>query len=111
MYKYIGLFVVAVARFSTAVATKPHIVMVLVDDWGWANVGYHQATPTPEVDTPNIDSLVNEGLKLNQHYAFSVCAPSRCSLLTGRLPIHVIATLLCIIQTMRYLDLPEFLER
>lgn len=70
-----------------AVNGKPHIVFVLVDDLGWANVGYHNVTH--EVDTSNIDSLVQEGLELDQHYAFSVCAPSRCSLLSGRLPIHV----------------------
>ena len=68
---------------------KPHIVLVLVDDWGWANVGYHLSSPTPEVDTPNIDSLVEQGLELDQHYASNVCSPSRCSLLSGRLPIHV----------------------
>ena len=72
-----------------AVNSKPHIVLVLVDDLGWANVGYHRATSSPEVDTPNINSLVQEGLELDQHYAFSVCGPSRCSLLSGRLPIHV----------------------
>lgn len=68
---------------------KPHIVFMLVDDWGWANAGYHRITPTPEVVTPNIDRLVKEGLELNHHYVFKLCSPSRCSLLTGRLPIHV----------------------
>ena len=72
-----------------AVNSQPHIVLVLVDDLGWANVGYHRDTPSSKVDTPNIDSLVEEGLELDQHYTFSVCGPSRCSLLSGRLPIHV----------------------
>ena len=56
-----------------------------------AAVGYHRDPPTAdsEVDTPNIDSLVEQGLELNHHYAASVCAPSRSSLLSGRLPIHV----------------------
>ena len=68
---------------------KPHILFMLVDDWGWANVGYHRETPTKEVVTPNFDNLVKEGLELDQHYVFKLCSPSRCSLLTGRLPIHV----------------------
>ena len=68
---------------------KPHILFMLVDDWGWANVGYHRDTPTKEVVTPNFDNLVKEGLELDQHYVFKLCSPSRCSLLTGRLPIHV----------------------
>ena len=74
---------------ALAADDKPHIVLVLVDDLGWANVGYHRDPSTPEVDTPNIDSLVEQGLELNHHYAASVCSPSRCSLLSGRLPIHV----------------------
>jgi len=49
----------------------------------------HRDPPTEEVVTPNIDSLVREGLELDQHYAFQFCAPSRSCLMTGRLPIHV----------------------
>ena len=79
----------ALAKIKPAASTKPHIVMMLVDDWGWANVGYHRDPPTKEVVTPNIDSLVREGLELDQHYVFQVCSPSRSSLISGRLPIHV----------------------
>ena len=68
---------------------KPHIVFMLVDDWGWANVGYHRNPPTKEVVTPNIDNLVKNGLELDQHYAYQFCSPSRSSLMSGRLPIHV----------------------
>ena len=73
----------------TNAADKPHIVYVLVDDWGWANVGYHRDPPTKEIDTPNIDSLVKGGLELDQFYAYQFCSPSRSSLMTGRFPIHV----------------------
>ena len=69
--------------------SKPHLVFMLVDDWGWANVGYHRDPPTKEVVTPNIDDLVKNGLELDQHYAYRCCSPSRCSLMSGRLPIHV----------------------
>ena len=62
---------------------------MLVDDWGWANVGYHRDTPTKDISTPNIDSLAKGGLQLDQHYVYNRCAPSRCAFLTGRLPIHV----------------------
>ena len=86
---YFGVSLLLSASYTPGFGTKPHIVMILVDDWGWANVGYHHSVATPEVVTPNIDNLVNEGLELDQHYAFSVCSPSRCSLLSGRLPIHV----------------------
>lgn len=62
---------------------------MLVDDWGWANVGYHRDPATREVVTPNIDGLVKDGLELNQHYAYKFCSPSRSCLMSGRLPIHV----------------------
>ena len=38
---------------------------MMVDDWGWANVGYHRDPPTREVVTPNINSLVKDGLELD----------------------------------------------
>ena len=38
---------------ATAVtAPKPHVVFLLADDLGWANVGWHRDPPTPEVQTP-----------------------------------------------------------
>ena len=83
------LSTVILLTVACAADLKPHIVFVLVDDWGWANVGYHRDPPTKEVVTPNIDSLLKEGLELDQHYAYKFCSPSRSSLLSGRLPIHV----------------------
>ena len=74
---------------TAAQQSKPNLVFMLVDDWGWANVGYHRDPPTKEVVTPNIDSLVKEGLELDQHYAFKFCSLSRSYLMSGRLPIHV----------------------
>ena len=81
--------VVATDRRENEQVSKPHILVLLVDDWGWANVGYHRDPPTPEVVTPNFDSLKSQGLELDQQYAFRVCSPTRSSFLTGRLPIHV----------------------
>ena len=82
-------FAVLFAELAVAQPAKPHLVFMLVDDWGWANVGYHRNPPTQEVVTPHIDNLVKEGLELNQHYAYQVCSPSRSCLMSGRLPIHV----------------------
>ena len=82
--------VVFKSRSSTGLkASKPHIIMMLVDDWGRANVGYHRNASDRETVTPNFDKLLKEGLELNQNYAFQACTPSRSSFLTGRLPIHV----------------------
>ena len=77
------------AQGIATTASKPHIVFMLVDDWGWANAGYHQKTSRDGSPSPNIDRLAKRGLQLDQHYVYNRCAPSRSSFLTGRLPIHV----------------------
>ena len=85
----IAALFLATVGIATPALTQPHLVFMLVDDWGWANVGYHRNPPTREVVTPNIDDLVKEGLELDQHYAYKFCSPSRSCLMSGRLPIHV----------------------
>jgi arylsulfatase I/J len=74
---------------ATTAAQPPHILLAVIDDLGWAEVGYHRAESTPEVQTPTIDKLVAEGVELNRHYVHMTCTPSRSALQTGRLPIHV----------------------
>ena len=83
------LFVVLLIVASVSAADKPHILFLLVDDWGWANVGYHHEVTTREAQTPNFDDLVKNGLELDQNYVYHFCSPSRSALMTGRLPIHV----------------------
>ena len=69
-------------------APRPHIIIHMTDDQGWANVGYHNPT---HVITPTMDRLATkEGIRFERHYAFQWCAPSRASLMTGRLPYHVL---------------------
>ena len=87
--KSLVAFLLLSLAISVSAADKPHILFLLVDDWGWANVGYHREVATREVQTPNFDSLVKNGLELDQNYVFHFCSPSRSSLMTSRLPIHV----------------------
>ena len=75
--------------FKASTAAKPHLMFMLVDDWGWGNVGYHRNESDKEVVTPNSDALVKEGLELDQHYVYQFYSPSRSCLMSGRLPIHV----------------------
>ncbi|MCB9873363.1 MAG: arylsulfatase [Planctomycetaceae bacterium] len=67
----------------TAVETtpRPNIIYILADDLGYGDLGcYGQKT----LATPNLDRMATEGMRFTQHYAGStVCAPSRCVLLTG----------------------------
>jgi arylsulfatase A-like enzyme len=63
-------------------AARPNVIYILADDAGYGDLGcYGQAT----IPTPNLDRMAAEGIRFTQHYAGStVCAPSRCVLLTGR---------------------------
>lgn len=61
-------------------AKKPNIIVIIPDDLGWADVGYHGS----EIKTPNIDKLAKTGMRLNQHYVMPTCTPTRVSLLTGK---------------------------
>ena len=48
------------------------------------------STPsTPQQVTPNLDALVHDGIRLHRHYVHRFCTPSRTSLQSGRLPVHV----------------------
>jgi len=72
-----------------AAAPRPHLVQMLIDDYGWFNVGFHQPSPNPEVQTPSLDALVQAGVELDRAYIFKYCSPSRCALQTGRNPLQV----------------------
>jgi len=73
--------------------TLPHIFFVLVDDLGWADVGFNRDVPTPEVATPTLDAIVAEGVHLRRHYVHLMCTPTRTSVQSGRLPVHVSTSL------------------
>jgi len=61
---------------------KPNILIIIPDDLGWSDVGYHGS----EIKTPNIDKLAKTGVKLEQHYVMPTCTPTRVSLITGKYP-------------------------
>lgn len=63
---------------------RPHILYILVDDLGYADMGFHGS----EVLTPNIDKLAAEGMRLKQFYAQPMCTPTRAALMTGRYPLR-----------------------
>ena len=82
---------IAIQLLTAAVANlplgfKPHVLFFLADDLGSYNIGYQGNT---EVSTPTIDQLAFDGIKLDRHYVFKYCSPTRSSLLSGRLPYHV----------------------
>ena len=104
-----------VAAAAAAAAAKPHIVHVLMDDMGWAEVssalsqtliachrrrlmklegcvqvGYHRNDAgSGEVSTPTLDRIAHDGLRLERLYVHKICSPTRCALQSGRAPVHV----------------------
>ncbi len=63
-------------------AKKPNIIIILTDDQGYADVGFNGCKDIP---TPNIDRIAKNGVVFTRGYvSYSVCAPSRAGLLTGR---------------------------
>lgn len=67
--------------YSAGRRRKPNIVYILADDLGYAELGCYGQK---KIKTPNIDRLAENGMRLTQHYSGNpVCAPSRCSLMTG----------------------------
>eukprot|EP00058_Branchiostoma_floridae_P019574 XP_002605064.1 hypothetical protein BRAFLDRAFT_124136 [Branchiostoma floridae] len=75
----------AAAQPGSKNATKPNILFIVADDLGWNDVGWHN----PDVKTPVLDQLANEGVILNQCYVNYVCTPSRTAFMTGYFPYHV----------------------
>lgn len=61
---------------------RPNVVLIFADDLGYREVGAYGQKKIP---TPNIERLAREGMRFDRFYSASpVCAPSRCSLLTGK---------------------------
>lgn len=77
MRKLLTLCLSAIAAAQEA--PRPNIVIVMVDDMGWSDVGCFGG----EIETPNLDSLAANGLRLTQFYSTGRCCPTRASLLTG----------------------------
>lgn len=62
-------------------AARPNIIFILADDLGYGDLGCYGQQ---KIATPNIDRIAAEGMRFTQFYAGStVCAPSRCVLMTG----------------------------
>lgn len=82
MMKYIlGLLLCLCA--ITAHAAPPHVIFILVDDFGWGDPGSYGGA----IATPNLDRLASEGVQFRQFYTASpICSASRCGFITGQFP-------------------------
>ncbi len=72
---------------AAASAAPPNIVLFLVDDLGWKDLGCQGSAV---FETPHADSLAADGVRLTNAYAACpVCSPTRAALMTGRTPARV----------------------
>ena len=67
---------------TLAAPAKPNVIFILADDLGYGDLGCYGQK---HIQTPNIDRLAAEGMRFTQAYSgATVCAPSRCALMTGK---------------------------
>ena len=78
----VGLVLMAAAPAAAGADRPPNIVYIMLDEWGYyesSGMGH------PLLKTPNIDRMATEGIRFTRmHAGANVCAPTRCTLMTGK---------------------------
>lgn len=77
----IAVVVCMLVCFST-LAEQPNILFIISDDQGFRDIGYNQS----EIQTPTLDRLAAQGVKLTHHYVYPTCSPTRAAVIAGRNP-------------------------
>lgn len=78
------LFIPNTACVANDAASKPNIIVILIDDMGWSDLS---CFGNKAIQTPHIDRLADEGISFTNFYVASpICSPSRCALTTGQYP-------------------------
>ena len=76
------------AERRRAAGKRPNIVWIVVDDMGYGDPGCYGGGKAVGADTPVMDRLAREGLRLTCCYSQHTCTPTRSAILTGRLPVR-----------------------
>ena len=71
--------IVLVCNSAFGATSRPNFILIMVDDMGFSDLGCYGG----EIETPNLDSLADSGLKFKQFYNNGRCCPTRAALLTG----------------------------
>lgn len=72
---------------ATVATQRPNVVLIVADDLGWNQVGYHGFS---WYETPHIDSIAREGMQFRHAYAAApICSPSRAAMMTGKAPARL----------------------
>lgn len=83
--RQIAPLLLALVAASSAQARPPNIVLILADDLGWRDVGFHHS----EIATPQIDRIAASGIALERFYVQPICSPTRAAVMTGRSPARL----------------------
>lgn len=81
MKRILCLILVALAASSLSAADRPNIVFILADDLGWTDLA---CQGSKYYETPNIDRLAAQGMRLMRYYNCQNCQPTRAALMTGQ---------------------------
>jgi len=81
----LGLLGAGVVPPAAAQGAKPNVLVIVADDLGWNDVGFHGG----DIETPSLDRLAREGMQLDRFYTTPICSPTRAALMTGRDPIRL----------------------
>jgi len=82
----VGLFAALMFLAARLVAAeRPNVVIVVADDEGWGDIGWNN----PEVQTPHLNRLAEEGVRLDRFYVNPICSVTRAALMTG---MHTLRT-------------------
>ena len=84
----LAIFVLAPIQAAVESDKKPNIVLVLMDNFGYGEIGVYGGGVIRGAPTPNIDSIAAEGFQLTNYNVEAECTPSRSALMTGRYGIR-----------------------
>jgi arylsulfatase len=74
------LLIAGCLRAQDTQTTSPNIIIIMADDMGYSDLGCYGG----EINTPNLDRLAKNGLRMTNFYNNARCCPTRASLLTGQ---------------------------
>ena len=77
--------IASLVKERPANAPPPNVVILLADDLGYGDTGFNGS----DIETPNIDRIAREGMRLTQFYSLPICTPTRAALMTARDPIKL----------------------
>jgi arylsulfatase len=78
--------VTTVGPVTAATGSKPNIIMIVSDDFGYGDAGAYLGGDARGMPTPNLDRLAREGMLFTSFYAQPSCTPGRAAMQTGRIP-------------------------